>query len=75
MKWNEGTIRRALSVMGFEEIEDGIYIRLDSPQGRARTPHDARLFITVRVRDLALDHEKLERLLRRYPRVHGAPVR
>jgi hypothetical protein len=71
----EAMLRRALGVMGFEEVKDGIFVRLDAPSRRARTPGEARFVTTVRLAELVASRAALCALLRRFPRVNGAPVR
>ncbi len=75
MIFDEALIRRVLASMGFEEVRDGLFVRLDAPGGRARRPQDARFVTTVKLAELLSGPEALRALVKRFPRVHGAPVR
>ena len=76
MTWfDEALLRRVLGVMGFDEIKEGIFMRLDAPDRRARSPEDARFMTTVRLSDLVSKPGAIRALTQRFPRVDGAPVR
>ena len=71
----EAAVKNALSVLGFEELVDGSFARLDGPYGPARSPREARYVTTVSLARLVGNARAMTNLLRRFPRVQGAPVR
>lgn len=71
----EAAVRNALRTLGFEEFIEGSFARLDGPHGPVSSPRDARYVTTVSLGRLVGNARAMTSLLRRFPRVQGAPVR
>ena len=72
---SEAAVRNALRALGFEEFVEGSFARLDGPEGRAKSPREARYVTTVALGRLVGNAHAMTKLLARFPRVGGAPVR
>jgi hypothetical protein len=64
-------VRDTLVFLGFEEFAPGRFVRLDGPDGRARTTDAARFLTTVQVSHLVGNAAALHRVVQRFSRVHG----
>src|SRR5581483_11682491 len=67
----EERVRETLLFLGFDEVAPGYFVRLDAPDGRADDAHAARYMTSVRVDHVRGNAAALERIVRRFSRVHG----